>query len=139
MIKDYFGEWTNGTLGRGRFAMLYLGVVIVAFLTLFLVMNIGPSAVENPTGPRNLINGLPPIAKGLLSILMIGLQIAVLNIVSKRGRDIGVSGLVTAVVFVAVIAAGFLLVREAGGMITLGFVVLLALIPSGQLAKKAGA
>ena len=139
MIKDYFGEWTTGRLGRGRFAFLYLVAVAIAVLALFLVMNVGPSAVESPTGPRNLINNLPPIAKGLLSILMIGLQIAVLNIVSKRGRDIGLSGLLTAFVFVAVIASGFILVREAGGMITLAFVVLLALIPTGQFNKKADA
>lgn len=139
MIKDYFGEWSSGTLGRGRFAALYLGIVVIAFIVMFALFNGVFASTEGATGPRNLINNLPPITSGLLTILMLALQIAALNIVGKRGRDIGVSGLLTIAAFIVVMFGSFAIMGQGGGILTLGFIALLALLPTGQLKRAPAA
>lgn len=139
MLKDYFGEWTSGRLGRGRFAILYVTLLVVAFVAALALFSGLVFPTDQATGPRNLVNNLPPIAKGLMSIFLIGMQIAALNIVGKRGRDAGLPAILAIIAFIVVMFGGFALLGDGGSIVTLAYLVILALIPTGQFGAKSAA
>ena len=137
MISDYFGDWTSGKLGRGRFALLY-AVIIAVSLGLILVIT-GDITMSGRAFAAK-INAMGAAQSGLLLLLSLALQIAALNIIAKRGRDIGLSGLVTLILFLVLSFGAVTVLGPVGALLALAFVVALFVLPSGMLdAKKADA
>lgn len=136
MISDYFGDWTTGKLGRARFALLYAGIVLVGLLIVMFAF--GGMSVGSRQAAAT-INAMGPAKSGLLMLLVVAMQIAALNIIAKRGRDIGLSGLVTLLIFIALSFGAVAFMGAAGALLALAFVIALLVLPSGALAKKADA
>ncbi|WP_265530594.1 DUF805 domain-containing protein [Sphingomicrobium marinum] len=136
MISDYFGDWTKGTLGRGRFALLYAGIVVVGLAIVFIAFG-GMEVGSREAAAK--INAMGPAKSGLLMLLVVAMQIAALNIIAKRGRDIGLPGLVTLLIFIALSFGAVAFLGAIGALLALAFVVALLVLPTGMLAKKADA
>ena len=141
MVSDYWGEFANGRLGRQRFILLWV-ILVIAFIAFGMAVGASLGLAENMIGGSvaeaqaylEKSFSLPAIL--LVVAVAILAFVAKLNIIAKRARDIGLPGWITAIV----IAGLFGLVSQydqsarIGG---LGFFVLivLALIPTNALRR----
>lgn len=125
MFCDLWRGWCAGRLAPRRFVSLYLivwaaiFVLIVVGGTMLYAATIG--AGEEPAHPAMKAIGVA----GVLLLLM--LIAAIYNISLKRGRDAGVPGFVTGILF-------FLLIPIGG--VSIFVVILLALIPTDTIAPR---
>ena len=124
MWRDFFGEWQTGRLGQRRFAKLYF-VACVVSLIIGLIAFAGSLAfveLREADGPTNAATLMFLIFVGTC----VGLVAALFNIVVKRGRDIGIPGYVTGILY--------LVLFTMGGIPTLSS-ILLALVPPDVLGR----
>ncbi|MBB3763079.1 DUF805 domain-containing protein [Sphingomicrobium lutaoense] len=135
MLNDYFGEWMNGKLGRKRFAILY--VVLVAAIVIFglLLMNGMIIPIEEGGSMRRSINEASPLVAGILMIFSLAFWIALINIVGKRVRDMGLPGWLGIVLFLAGVVAAFMTIAYAFGLVITAMAIIIALVPTGKFSR----
>lgn len=121
MLRDLLSDWAGGKLPPRRFAVLY-GLFIAGLIGFFggaailAMVTIGHGNASSHT------------VGSFAMILIVGLFLlfaGLFNIVVKRGRDIGIPGYVTGIVFIFVFFMGGLGVFLS---------ILLALVPSDTIA-----
>jgi uncharacterized membrane protein YhaH (DUF805 family) len=120
LLLELFGNWSGTRLARRRFAILWLLLFVELFAGLALMALISLAWVKS-----FLNSSIPAITFMVTTILFFA---GMLNITLKRGRDIGVPGFITAIVF-------FVALMMGGVPIFLN--VLLAFVPAGALRLKA--
>ena len=123
LLLDLFGNWTGRRLGARRFAILWLllfvELVAGVLLTLLIIAVTNRSLDFHQSAP--LLAGVTFMVSALLFFA------GMLNICLKRGRDIGMPGFVTAILFfVALMMGGVPMI----------FNIVLALVQEGSLALK---
>ena len=124
MLRDLLSGWCTGRLGARRFALLWAVVVAALILLLFLTIAWATTMVTvfNSDGTTR-----PAVWGGVALFSMAFLLLAtLLNIVVKRGRDIGIPGFVTGIGFIALFVMGG---------VTVFATILLALVPSGSFSR----
>jgi uncharacterized membrane protein YhaH (DUF805 family) len=135
MLKDYFGDWMTGKLSRKRFAILYL-VLVAAIVVFGLLLMKGLLVPIEPGGSlRRSINEASPLMAGILSLVSLASWLALINIVGKRVRDMGIPGWIGILLFLAVIAAAAMTIAYAFGFVITAMAVLIALVPTGQFSR----
>ena len=124
VMRDMWGEWSDGRLAPRRFAIVYGLTWLYLFLVLALAFVLGLSIFgDHGKGHSDIAGNFA----GLLGVGMLLWFAAMFNISVKRSRDIGVPG------FVAGIA--FLMLLVVGGASIFGS-ILLALVPSDTVATS---
>jgi uncharacterized membrane protein YhaH (DUF805 family) len=141
LVKDYWGSFSSGRLGRKRFIGLWV-LLIVTVILLGLVVGVGIGIAENLVG-GNLTEAQDTLRQrfsvpAVIGIALAGLLflVAKLNIIAKRARDIGLPGWITTIVI-----AGLVGVVSQGSEPTMGgglgmlILIVLALIPTNALKR----
>ena len=116
MLTDLFGNWSGSRLAPRRFALLWviLFVELVATLVLAAVIAVAGEGTVDPKGPAVRLAATLGVT-GLI-LFFVGM----FNITVKRGRDTGVQGFVTGIIF-------FIMLMLGG--VPLFFNILLAVVP----------
>jgi uncharacterized membrane protein YhaH (DUF805 family) len=119
MLKDLFGNWGRGKLPPGRFAKLWLGCLLMVVLW---PLSVGAFAIA--------LKGIGSSGGtvGLLVFIWMLAGAAMFNITIKRGRDIGLSGTLTAISVIALFVFG-------GAPVLL--TIALAFVPSQTFGQSA--
>lgn len=134
MISTLWGNWTDGRLGQRQFMIAY-GMTILAIVGLVIAIGLAAGIIHAFFGSwldhleagQNRGWTMAALAGFLLFLLAVGL--AQLNLVMKRGRDIGVPAWMAGL--------AHLVLTSTGGALVLA--IIMAFIPSGQFSKGEGA
>ncbi|MCJ8190702.1 DUF805 domain-containing protein [Sphingomicrobium aestuariivivum] len=132
MLRFLWGDWSDGRVKRKPYVMGF-AFTILAIFAVVLLMGFAAGGLQSIYGdwPDDFSDierkgiGLAAFLGFLGSMLLIGL--AQLNLVVKRARDTGTSGLIVGFLFILFLATG------VGFLIAL----VLAFIPTGQFASTA--
>jgi uncharacterized membrane protein YhaH (DUF805 family) len=142
MIADYFGDVFAGRLSAKRFLIRWAVLVLT-----FLVAAIGLGALIGITErliggdiaevQRSLAENFGGPAAIILLISFFAFAFAMLNIIAKRARDVGLPGWLTALVIAGLSGAA----TQATGQSTSGglgllLTLILAFLPTDWLAKR---
>ena len=142
VLRDYFTQLAAGRLGRGRYVLLWVGLIGFLLLGMLLILvgmgvGLGVASGEFATMPERIADaiGLPAIVA--LIVLALAAVFANLNIVAKRARDTGLPGWLVAVVYL-LISGGGSQAGESGSVGGLGLLLMLilAVIPTDQFRRR---
>ena len=137
MLREFFGEWGSGRVGRQRYVILAAIVFGLALLLGYMLQQGNLLPVDDSGRMSNSVNSASPLLAGILLLVLLALQIALLNLIGKRARDAGLPGVLVMLAFVVLSAVSFVMQMPALVLATAAIVVLLAFIPTGQFSKKA--
>lgn len=136
MLGDIWGGWTAGRIGRWRFLMLYVLLVLTVMAAMALLLGGAYVTGEIAPDPEQLARtvGLPVLL--LVMLVMLACGIGVLNLIGKRGRDAGLPGWVPIVGFLvlAVLVRGM---GMTGNMLIFAFIAVMAWLPTDQFRRGA--
>lgn len=121
-MHDMWGGWSGERLSPRRFAMLYGMTWLFLILVCVLSLALAATMFGADGKPRSDAAG---IFAGVLAVSLLLWFAALFNISVKRGRDIGIPGFVTGILF---------LVFMVAGGVSLFATILLALIPTDTVA-----
>lgn len=140
MFRDYFGALATGRIGRGRFVLLtvaLVGLLLAAMIVLVTALGFASDIFSgdlDAASSRLAASVGVPAVVGLVAIGL-GVTFANANIVAKRARDMGLPGWPVAVVHL-ILSGGATQAGEGTAGLGLVLFVLLALVPSGQFARR---
>jgi uncharacterized membrane protein YhaH (DUF805 family) len=121
IMRDMWGNWSGARLAPRRFAILYG----VTWLFLAILLSLGLLMALTLFAGDDKPNAIAGRLAGLLGVGLLLWFAALINITVKRGRDIGVPGFVTGILFLVMMVLGGMPIFAA---------ILLALVPSDTVA-----
>ncbi|WP_310467872.1 hypothetical protein [Sphingomonas sp.] len=121
LMRDMWGGWSGTRLAPRRFAWVYA----MTWLFLLVVGLAGLSLGAAMLGGGGERSGAAGGLGGLLAVALLLWLAALFNISVKRGRDIGVPGFVTGILFLVLLFAGGVPIFAS---------ILLALVPADTVA-----
>jgi uncharacterized membrane protein YhaH (DUF805 family) len=143
MLKTYFGDVASGRIGRLRYLGLWCLLCVLTIIAVLVVLSTtGPGGANIGDGTGDIEEyiaqqvGLTRLLP--LTVFVLAVVFANLNIMAKRFRDIGLSGWW---IVVLIVILGLVLSRYGSPTLASGFsfVVFFALllVPGAALSRKA--
>lgn len=142
MLRDIFGLSSSGRLQRGRFTLYWLGLTL-AYVVAILALAASAGIAERLAGGdlaathADLVKALALPALIALLALAALYVFGMLNIVAKRGRDIGVAGWIAVLVFLVAAGVSNAATRNGvGASLSLLVLIVLSVLPADSLRSK---